>query len=330
MPTNLPPKYFDVEKKLKTAVEPEEKVKIMEELISIIPKHKGTEKLLALYKTKIAKMRSAAQKKAATAKHGAGHNVKKTGSGQVVLVGPPNTGKSLLVKALTDIDMQVGEYPFTTHEACPAMMKYKDIQIQLVDTPPITPDFMEIWYPDLIKGCDGVIILLDPCGMDPVDRLLALLDRLRQKKIEFVMDESPAVSQGGWVYKKALMAANKSDLPDCTENLGIVKELLDTDFHWIPVSAATGEGLEELKTHIYSMLGIIRVYSKIPGKKADMNDPFTLPKGSTVMDMARTVHKDFSDKMAFARIWGKTSYDGQRVNRDHVLEEEDIIELHKG
>lgn len=330
MPTNLPPKYFDVEKQLKAATEPEEKVKIMEELISIIPKHKGTEKLLALYKTKIAKMRSTAQKKAATAKHGPSHNIRKSGAGQVILVGPPNTGKSMLVKALTGIDVQVGEYPFTTHDAFPAMMMYKDIQIQLVDTPPITPEFMETWYPDLIKGSDGVIILMDPCGIDPVDRLTALLDKLRQKKIEFIMDDDPVSPQSGWSYKKALMTANKSDLPDCIENLEIVKELLDTDFRWIPVSAATGEGLEELKTRIYKMLGIIRVYSKIPGKKADMNDPFTLPIGSTVTDMARTVHKDFSEKMAFARIWGKSSYDGQRVNRDHVLEEEDIIELHKG
>jgi hypothetical protein len=76
------------------------------------------------------------------------------------------------------------------------------------------------------------------------------------------------------------------------------------------------------------MLYIIRVYSKIPGKKADLNDPFTLPVGSTVMDMARVVHKDFSLKLRFARIWGKNTYDGQRVNRNHVLEDEDIIELH--
>ena len=101
MPANLPPHYFETEKKLKTAATAEEKIAIYEELLSIIPKHKGTEKIQAQLKTKIAKCKAVAQKKSSTARHGASYKVEKSGAGQVVLVGPPNAGKSRLVKSLT-------------------------------------------------------------------------------------------------------------------------------------------------------------------------------------------------------------------------------------
>ncbi len=328
MPANLPPQYFDTEKKLKSAATPEEKITILEELLSMIPKHKGTEKIQAGLKTKIAKAKAAAQKKSGAARHGSIHKVKKSGAGQVVIIGPPNAGKSLLVKSLTNTTPQVSDYPFTTRAAYPAMMKFENIQIQLVDTPPITLDYMEPWYPDLIKAADGVIILIDPSDPDHGDMLQALLDKLGEKKIEFIGEEKPPSPGSGVSYKKNLMVANKNDLPDAAENLDILKEILDLDFKWVSVSASTGEGLENLKKRIFSLLDIIRIHSKIPGKKADLNAPFTLEKGSTVMDMARAVHKDFAHKLRFARIWSKNKYDGQRVTRNYVLEDEDIIELH--
>lgn len=332
MPANLTPQYFDAEKRLKAAITSEEKLEILEEMLSVIPKHKGTEKLQAQLKTKISKLKSSSQKKTATAKHT--HKVRKSGAGQVVIIGPANVGKSMLVKALTDANPQVNDYPFTTHTAYPAMMKYENIQVQLVDTPPITPEYMEPWYPDIIKAADGVLILTDPSAIDPdpYDAFQCLLQRLKQKKIEFIKDgQDPSLVSppgGGWSLKKTLIAANKSDLPNAGENLEILRELLELDIDWVTISALTGEGLETLQRRIFLMLGIIRVYSKIPGKKAEFDSPFTLKKGSTVMDMARAVHQDFAHNLKFARIWSKNKYDGQRVNRDCVLEDEDILELH--
>jgi ribosome-interacting GTPase 1 len=332
MPANLSPQYIDAEKRLKAATTAEEKLSIMEEMLSVIPKHKGTEKLQAQLKTKISKLKSSSQKKTATAKHT--HKIRKSGAGQVVIIGPANAGKSMLVKALTDANPQVSDYPFTTVTACPAMMKYENIQVQLVDTPPITPEYMEIWYPDLIKAADGVVILIDPSSInpDPYEAFQCLLERLKQKKIEFIKDDQDPASVSppgsGWSIKKTLMTANKSDLPNAAENLEILKELLELDFEWVPVSASTGAGLENLQKRIFLMLGIIRIYSKIPGKKTEFHSPFTLKKGSTVMDMARVVHQDFARNLKFTRIWSKNKYDGQRVNRDCILEDEDIIELH--
>jgi ribosome-interacting GTPase 1 len=332
MPANLSPQYFDAEKRLKAATTAEEKLSILEEMLSVIPKHKGTEKLQAQLKTKISKLRSSSQKKTATAKHT--HKIRKSGAGQVVIIGPTNVGKSMLVKALTGANPQVSDNPFTTHIAYPAMMKYENIQVQMVDTPPLTPGYMEPWYPDIIKAADGVLILTDPSAVDPdpFDAFRCLLGRLKQKKIEFIRDDQdPSVVSppgDGCSFKKTLIAANKSDLPNAGENLEILKELLELDIDWVSISALTGEGLENLQKRVFLMLGVIRIYSKIPGKKAEFDSPFTLKKGSTVMDMAREVHQDFAHNLKFARIWSKNKYDGQRVNRDCVLEDEDIIELH--
>ncbi|NIM92056.1 MAG: TGS domain-containing protein [Candidatus Aminicenantes bacterium] len=328
MPANLPPQYFETEKKLKTAKTPQEKILILEELLSIVPKHKGTEKLQALLKTKISKLKSSAQKKASTARRSPIHLVEKSGAGQVVLVGPPNSGKSSLVKILTNANPEIGDYPFTTRQAYPAMMKYENIQIQLVDTPPITLDYMETWLPELIKGADGVLLILDLAESALFDSLMAVMMQLEEKRIKLVIVNKNIPEENRLFYKKALIVANKKDLVSKEKIDHLLKELSREKLETITISSLDQEALGELRKKIFFMLDIIRIYSKAPGKKATFDDPFTLKKGSTVSDFARTVHQDFAQKMKYARIWSEKKYQGQMVNRDHVLEDEDIIELH--
>ncbi|NIO49863.1 MAG: GTP-binding protein [Candidatus Aminicenantes bacterium] len=328
MPANLPPQYFEAERKLKTAKTPQEKRIILEELLSLVPKHKGTEKLQALLKTKIAKLKSAAQKKPAVAKHAATFHFDKTGAGQVILIGPPNAGKSMLIKSLSNANPEIADYPFTTRTPYPAMMEYENIQIQLIDTPPITPEYMEVWHYEQIKDADGILFLLDSSNQGAVDTMQAILDRLKEKKIELIAEDQAIPSGVPIFYKKTLIVANKMDLPPAKENYNVLRKALEPKFSPIPVSARNGDGLEYLKKRVFSMLDIIRVYSKIPGKKADFNDPYTLKKGSSVMTMAKTVHKDFAQNLKYARIWSKNKYQGQMVNRNHILEDEDVIELH--
>jgi len=328
MPANLPPQYFETERKLKTAKTPQEKRIILEELLSLVPKHKGTEKLQALLKTKVAKLKSAAQKKPTIAKHALSFHFEKTGAGQIILIGPPNAGKSMLVKSLSNANPEIGDYPFTTRTPYPAMMEYKNIQIQLIDTPPITPEYMEVWHYELLKDADGILFLVDLSGQSPVDIIQTLLAKLKEKKIELIAEDQEIPSGVPFFYKKTLIVANKKDLPSAEENYNVLKKALESKFSPIPVSASSGDGLEYLKKRIFSMLHVIRVYSKIPGKKVDFNDPYTLKKGSSVMTMAKAVHKDFSQNLKYARIWSKNKYQGQKVNRNHILEDEDIIELH--
>ena len=328
MPANLPPQYFEKEKELKKARTPQERVAILEELLAIVPKHKGTEKLQALLKTKIAKLKAQGQKSPAGARHTATFQVEKTGAGQVIVIGSPNTGKSSLIKALTNANPEIGDYPFTTRLPSPAMMPYENIQIQLVDMPPITQDFFEFWQAELIKAADAALFVVDLSLDDPSEDILTLLAKLEEKRIGLFPHAHSIPPERQQFMKKTMIIANKCDHARAEENLEEIKNFMDPGFTVIPVSIFQKTTLEHLKEQIYILLDVIRVYSKIPGKKVDHNDPYVFQRGSSLMDMAKAVHKDFAQKLKYARIWGKNKYQGQKVNRSYMLEDEDIIELH--
>ena len=246
----------------------------------------------------------------------------------MVLIGPPNAGKSMLIKSISSANPEVGDYPFTTRSPAPAMMKYENIQIQLIDTPPITVDYIEVWHYELVKDADGVLFILDLASQDSSGVLEAILAKLKEKKIELIPEEQSIPSDSPLFLRRAIIVANKSDLPEAEGNFSRLKKALEPKFYPMLISASRGDGLEQLKKRIFSLLHIIRVYSKAPGKKAEFEEPFTLKRGSSVLDMAKAVHMDFARKLKYARIWSKTKYQGQMVNRDHILEDEDIIELH--
>ena len=327
MPANLSPEYIAAERKLRTAKTPQEKLSILEEMLATIPKHKGTEKMQAMLKTKIAKLKDQLQSRPAVARHGPSYHVEKSGAGQVAVVGPPNSGKSRLIASLTGAQPEVGDYPYTTRAPSPFMMKFENIKIQLVDTPPLAPEEIQMELAELIKTADRVLLVLDLADQETASILETQLLRLREKRIELIFENSPSAERMPYA-KRTLVAANKSDLPQAEEILSFVKEYFGDKLPMLAVSAARGDGLEELRKHLFLLLDVIRVYSKTPGKKPDLNDPFSLKKGSTVIDMARAVHKDFVEKLKYARIWRRDLLQGQMINRDFVLEDEDIVELH--
>jgi ribosome-interacting GTPase 1 len=329
MPANLPPEYHVIEKELRTARTPQEKIGIYERLIAVIPHHKGTDKLIAMYRQKIAKAREEMERRPTTAKHGPTHKIEKSGAGQVILVGPPNSGKSLLVKVLTGAKPEVADYPFTTRLPAPYMMPFENIQIQLVDMPPVTSEFMETWFPEMVKMADAVLLVADLFDSAAAGIIDGIVQRLKERKVELVPAETDIPPDRFPFLKRAVIAANKIDVDGAAVRLEEFGLLLETPVEKIPVSAASGRGLEELRRAIFRLLRIIRVYSKVPGKKADLNSPFTLRRGITVLEMARAVHKDFAEKLAYARVWSTGGgIEGLRVTRDHVLADEDIVELH--
>lgn len=327
MPTNLPPEYFEVEKRYKAARSPAEKAETLEELIGTIPKHKGTDKLRADLRRRLSKLKSAAQTKKSISRQDSAYRIDKEGAGQVAVVGPPNVGKSALVRALTKATPEVADYPFTTWTPTPGMMSVESVQIQLIDTPPLNRDHIESELIDLIRRADLILLVVD-VQTDPVQQLEDSVDLLAEYRIVPRHLRDDYSQQRGWSFKPFVVLANKNDDEGSDENFEIFCELLEGGWPLVTASATTGRNLELLKQALFDRLEIIRIYSKSPGKEPDFSVPFVMKKGGTLEEFAGKIHKDFVDNLKLARVWGNGVYDGQPVGRDHILHDGDVVELH--
>ena len=326
MPANLPPQYFEAEKHFREAKSIPDKIRALEAMLSIMPKHKGTDKLRAELRSKIAKLTDEAQKAHAASRRGFSHYVYKEGAGQVALVGLPNVGKSQLVGALTNAKPEVADYPFTTHYAIPGMMPFENIQIQLVDLPSVTDVNAQSWLPMVLKNADFLLIMVDQ-GDDCMGQMEMIGHRLEQMGIRPVGRSGDVATDEGLTEKKALIVANKSDLAATGADYAELESQYEGEFPTISLSATQGSGLEELKRKLFEVLDVIRVYTKSPGQKPNLTQPVILRSMSTVADAAEAIHKDFRDKLKHAQVWGSGKFDGQMVKRDHVLKDGDIIEF---
>ncbi len=325
MPTNLPPQYFEAENRFRQAKTAPEKIAALEEMLAIMPKHKGTDHLRADLRRRIAKLTQAADKKAATQR--ASITIQKEGAAQVLVIGLPNAGKSQLVTTLTNASPTVADYPFTTHTATPGMMEFENIQIQLIDTPPLVPNFTQPLLPPNLIRADALLAVVD-LSDDPLAQMETITTELVNMRIMIDARQTDEEQSGNLRYKKTLIIGNKIDLDEAPANYRLLQELYQDELPVVAISAKKGIGLEELKHKIFQMLDIIRVYTKTPGEKPDLNDPIVLERGSTLEDAAAEVHKDFHANLKYARVWGSGKHDGVMVKRDHILQDGDIIELH--
>ena len=272
------------------------------------------------------------------ARTGPSYSVRPEGAAQIALLGPPNSGKSQLHYSLTGARSEIGPYPFTTQLPLPGMIPFEDINIQLVDLPPISNEHFEPWLANTLQTADAGIIVIDITNPECTDHIQQVTDQLKSRKINLVEQfginhsNSPESKDDLWnpfqIDIPAIMVANKIDLSDGPEELEALNELVTNPFPSLAVSALTEENLDVLTRRIFELMNIVRVYTKIPGKPADTNRPFTLLYGGTVSDVARQVHKDIASAFRFARVWGESVYDGQPVGPDHILQDMDIVELH--
>jgi uncharacterized protein len=326
MAANLTPEYLEAEKRFKSARTTDEKVEALEGMLATIPRHKGTEKLQGDLKRRLSKLR-AGQQRRPVSRVGLIHRVEKEGAGQVVLVGPPNSGKSQLLRCLTHATPEVADYPFTTRAPQPGMMAFEDIQIQLVDLPPVHADFPETWLYQIIRNADAALLVVDLSDPDLLEDLETTLAELRNAKVDLNAPTPP--NSAGWVLLKTVLVANKLDASGAAEDLEILKELYRDCFPIVQVSANTGEGLEGLRRAAFELLELVRVYTKAPGKRADLAAPYVMKRGSRLIDLAAMVHHDFLAQLKYARVWGHGRFEGQMVNRDYQLVDKDVIELHR-
>jgi len=327
MPANLPPQYHEAEKIYRSAKTPEEKVEALEAMLAIMPKHKGTDHLRAELRRRIAKHQEEAQRRPSTGKKGSSYNIRREGASQIVLVGLPNAGKSQLVSILTEAAPEVADYPFTTKVPTPGMMEFENIHIQLVDMPPLTDREAKPWLSHLLRNADVLLVMVD-LGEDPLLQIDAILAELEGMKVKLMGMEVKDELLIGVALKKALIVGNKNDLNSAVENYKLVQSRYGDKLPVVSISAQKGTGLEEMKRTIYNMLDIIRVYTKSPSAKADLNEPVILKTGSTVEEAAASIHKDFLRNLKYAQVWGSGKFDGQRVSRGYVLEDGDVLEFH--
>jgi ribosome-interacting GTPase 1 len=334
MPANLTPDFRLAEEKFKKAETLEEKISALEEMLAKVPKHKGTEKIQADIKSKLAKCRKQAESKGGgPARRAESYHIPREGAGRVVMVGEPNTGKSRLFTALTGAVSEAQDYPFTTRRPVPGMMLFEDIQVQVIDLPAVSGQFMESWVPQIIRLADIALLVIDISSLDPVKQLREPVELLRGKKVELVpareeIGEEESGAHASIARLRTIVAAGFMDVEGAADMLELVRSEPGPEFDLVPVSALGGSGLDGLRRVLFRELRIDRVYSKQPGKKPSP-EPFVLKKGSTVMDFAAKVHKDFVENFDFARVWRKgDEKEGVRVSRDYILVDGDIVELH--
>ncbi len=326
MPTNLPPDALQAEKRYREAETLEDRIATLEVYIGLIPKHKGTDHLRADLRKQLSKLKASVQSGKKTSRQDSVFRIDREGAGQVAIVGVTNVGKSSLVAALTNATPEVLDAPYTTWEPTPGMMLVDDVQVQLIDTPPLSREYVEPELLSLIRRSDLILLVVD-VQTQPVQQLEESIAILEEHRIVPLHRQDNYPEDPRFTFKPLLVLANKCDDQEAEELFEIFSMLLDEKWPILPVSATTGHNLEQLKQAVFDGLAIMRVYAKPPGKDPDLTRPYVLPRGSTVEEFARKIHKDFYDNLKAARVWGSATFDGQAVSRDHVLSDGDVVEL---
>lgn len=331
MPANLTPGYLKAEEEYRRATTTEEELKCLQIMLQEIPKHKGTDKLQADLKAKIAKAKKEVQTEKSTGGGAKGRKfrIPRQGAGTAILLGGPNAGKSQLLASLTHATPEIAPYPFTTQMPSPGMMPWEDVTVQLIDTPPITADYLDVHLQGLIRAADLALIVVDLGNDDGLEQYAAALDRINGTKTRLAATSHLDENDVGLSYTRTFRICNKIDLPEAQARLDLLHELCPADFREFVISAQERTGMEELRNAIYESLDVIRVYTKLPtAKAADLDRPFTVRRDATLLDLAGLVHKDYIEGLKFARVWGKAVHDGTTVKGDYLLQDKDIVELH--
>lgn len=329
MAANLTPQYHKAEEEYRRAATTEEEVNCLEAMLREVPKHKASEKLQSDLKQKISKAKKDLEAQRKRGRKGHGTRILRQGAGTAVLLGGPNAGKSQLLARLTRATPEVAPYPFTTRAPLPGMMPWEDVTVQIIDTPPITADFLEPYVQGIIRAADVALLLVDLGSDDAIDQWQAVVDKLNGTKTRLARTSSLDDEDVGLSFTQTLLVPNKIDLAGTAERLELFRELCPLDYPQYPVSALNGTGLEALKHAIYRSLDVVRVYTKLPqAKQPDLSRPFTIRRGGTLVEVAGLVHKEFAEKLKFARVWGTAVHDATVAKGDYVLHDRDIVELH--
>ena len=231
MAANLTPQYLQAEEEYRRATTTEEELTWLQVMFKEMPKHKASEHLQAGLKTKIANLKKdLAAEKNSGKKSGRGLRIPRQGAGTAVLLGGPNAGKSQLIRGLTHAMPEVAPYPFTTQMPTPAMMPFEDVTVQLIDTPPITKDYIDQHIYGLVRSANLALLMLDLGSDDGVEQCQEVLDRLGETKTRLGATSHLDENDVGLSYTKTSFVPNKIDLPQAAGRLELFHELCPLDF----------------------------------------------------------------------------------------------------
>jgi len=329
MPANLTPQYHKAEAAYRLAETPQEELECLQWMLREIPKHKGTDKLQAELKAKIATVKIEVARPAPSS--GRATKIPKQGAGRILLIGSPNAGKSQLLASLTRAQPEIAPYPFTTQTPMPGMMLFEDCPFQLIDLPPISADFMEPSTLGLVRGADLVLLIVDLASDALIEDTQAVLERFAASKTRLGRESHLDEDDIGVSYTSTLVCLNKCDDPQASERLALLDEFLELPFDRIHTSGATGTGLSDLKRKVFERLKVVRVYAKHPKEKEpDRSKPFAIRQGQTLVEVAEQIHHEMAAKLKTARVWGVSVHDGTTVKPDFQPHDGDVVELHTG
>ncbi|VVB98693.1 GTPase Obg [uncultured archaeon] len=354
MTTNPGPEYFLAQERYDQAKTTQQKIAALTEMIKYCPKHKASEKLVAELTYKLARLKQESDKeKVQQSKRGGGAsiNVKKDGAGQIVILGAPNSGKSYLLKMLTGVDVEIAEYPFTTTKPEIGMMGYRGTQVQVVEVPALIEGSSEgkangTQLLSLARNADAIIVMhRDDAEKGMVVGELAKAGIIITRKKPRIAILPNSEYQGITVAGKQFLKISEKELEDTLKRAGIYKAsvLLEEDTDLGKLTEALDESLDyknalfiktgsegnldELKAKIFGLLEKIIVYTKKPGAEADLNTPMCVKEGSTVSDIAGLVHKEMADRVKYAKVWGSSKLEVQRVGKEYRLKDGDIVDI---
>lgn len=328
MAVNAPPQYFKAEEEYRRAQTIQEQVDCLEKMLVLLPKHKASEKVQADLKTRLKDAKAQLQIEKSTPKKVKTYRFPRQGAGQVIILGGPNAGKSRLLKELTNAQPEVAPYPFTTREPLPGMMTWEDVVMQLIDTPPITDSLFEPYIPNLVRSTDAVILCFDGSSDDAPDQTAEVVRQLETRSTYLAKETGFVDDDFSKVRVKTLLVVTRGDEPDVTDRLSFLDEMLPGRFEPLIVELDRPDSVADLRNKVFELLGLMRVYTKAPGKPAEYTSPFTVPFNCTVEDLAGKVHNELAEKVKFAKVWSWGVKDMQTLGRDGVLHDRDLVELH--
>src|SRR5262245_37407986 len=237
--------------------------------------------------------------------------VRREGAAQIALVGPPNVGKSSLLQALSEIQIKTGDYAFTTLRPIPALTRIHGVLVQLVEIPGLIEGASEDRgggraLLGVLRSADAILYCAR-AGADPAE-------------IDVVRVEVAAAG----IEAPAAIAVTRADEAEA----GAVDRLAASfgDLPVVRVSVLDDVSLDDVREVIWQLTGLIAIRLRSGG--AVDEEPVALHPPATVADVADSIHHDLGASFAGARVWGSTAkFDGQRVGREHVVADGDVVEI---